>query len=89
MHPKNYEKRAPAAATVLPSICRFFKITSIFDAIFDLSYLHFGTQNSILERLGGVLGASWEPLGGVLERPGSVLGSLGGLQGRLGRQDAL
>ena len=37
------------------------------------------------EALGSVLGASW----GVLERPGSVLARLGGLQGRLGYQDEL
>ena len=87
------KKRAPAAATVLFSIFRFFKITSMFDAIFDLSYLHFGTQKSILGRLGASwerLGASWERLGPVLgrlgpswERLGSVLGVLGTSWARL------
>ena len=60
-----------------------FKITSLFDTIFILSYLHFGTQKSILGRLGaslGRLGPSWERLGGVL---GASWGRLGGLFGRI------
>ena len=94
MYPKNHEKRAPAAATVLPSIFRFFKITSIFDAIFDLSYLHFGTKNrswgvlgrlgSVLGRLGSVLAASWAVLGAswrVLGASCGVLLRLGGVLG--------
>ena len=88
MYPKNHEKRAPAAATVLPSIFRFFKITSIFDAIFDLSYLHFCTQKSILGPFGPSwerLGPSWERLGRVLGRLGRVLARLGRVLGRLGR----
>ena len=31
--------------------------------------------------LGGLFGASWEPLGGLLGAPGDLLGALGGLLG--------
>ena len=93
-YPQNHEKRAPAAATVLPSIFRFFNRTSIFDAIFDLSYLHFCDQKSILGRLGAswkrlgrlgsVLAASWAVLGAswrVLGASCGVLLRLGGVLG--------
>ena len=49
------------------------------------TYLHFGTQKSILGRLGaslGRLGPSWERLGGVL---GASWGRLGPSWGPLGR----
>ena len=62
-----------------------FNITSIYAAIFDLSYLHFGTQKSILGRLGaslGRLGPSWERLGSIL---GASWARLGPSWKRLGR----
>ena len=63
----------PLQPQCFPVYVGLFKIMSIFNAIFDLSYLHFGTQKSILGRLG----APWErlgPSGAVLE---GVLGHHG------------
>ena len=91
MKPKNREKGAPAAATVLFIIFRFFFNNFDSHAIFDLSYLHFGTQKSILNRLWGVLGrlgrvleASWWPHEGVLARLGGLLGASWRILARLG-----
>ena len=94
-NPKIIKNEPPLQPQCFLAYFGFFKITSIFDAIFDLSYLHFGTQKSILgrlgaslgrlgpswERLGGVLGASWGRLGGFLRRLGSLLGRPGAIFG--------
>ena len=71
----------PLQPQCFPVYVGFLKIITIFDAIFDLSYLHFGTQKSILRRLG----ASWERFGPSWERLGGILGRLGVVLGRPGR----
>ena len=99
MNPKNHEKGAPAAATVLFIIFRSFKNDFDFRSHFELKYLHFGTQKSILRRLGAslgrlgpswgrlgdVLGASWKRLGPFWERLGRILAHLGTSWRVLGR----
>ena len=75
---KNNEKRAPAAATVLPSIFRFFKITSKLPP-FLTPKIDFGASWGVLE----ASWASWERLGRVLGRLGRVLARLGRVLWRL------
>ena len=72
-----------------------FKITLIFDAIFDPTYLHFDTTNrswgvlgrlgSVLGRLGSVLAASWAVLGASWAHLGASWARLGPSWWRLGR----
>ena len=79
------KKEPPLQPQCFLSYFGHFKITSIYAAIFDLSYLHLGTQKSILGRLGaslGRLGPSWERLGSIL---GASWARLGPTWGRLGR----
>ena len=79
------KKEPPLQPQCFLSYFGLFKITSIYAAIFDLSYLHLGTQKSILGRLGaslGRLGPSWERLGSIL---GASWARLGPSWGRLGR----
>ena len=49
------KKEPPLQPQCFPTYFGFFKITSMFDASFDLSYLHSGTKID--------LGASWGVLG--------------------------
>ena len=76
------QKEPPLQPQCFPAYVGLFKITSIFNAIFDLSYLDFGTQKLILGRLGAPwerLGPSWAVLEGVLSRLKSSWKRLEGL----------
>ena len=88
------KKEPPLQPQRFPAYVGFFKITSIFDAIFDLTYLHFGTKNrswgvlgrlgSVLGRLGRLLAASWAVLGASWRVLGASWGVLVASWARLG-----